>query len=84
MLANAPLIMQGPVMGTYGASSSAAGTSIGDRSAIVPAMVGLVRIDACNWWIARILFCKNVWLLFNYFIYLIILVGGASLYYCTV
>ncbi|KAJ9692695.1 hypothetical protein PVL29_011670 [Vitis rotundifolia] len=34
-------VAKGPVMGTYGASSSAAGTSIGDRSAIVPAMVGL-------------------------------------------
>lgn len=40
-------------MGAYGASSSAAGTSVGDRSATVPAMVGMVRIDACNWWIKQ-------------------------------
>ena len=70
--------MQGAVIGTYGASSSAAGTSMGDRSATVPAIVGLVRIDSCNRWTTRIHFCNNVWLIILYA--LSFLVGGAVLY----
>lgn len=41
--------MQVPAIGTFGSSNITVGTSIGDRAAPVPAMVGLVSVMNRSW-----------------------------------